>query len=138
MGMKLLVYKKATHIKSGQNINGLLELGIYEKIKFEITELEKLENVEELVKKHKPTFLIHLASQSSIEKSIKYKDLTYKSNTLISKNIDSVEKYSKDTTVFFLLLQQYLKVTIILLQMKKLKPSLYQIIQFQNTIHKNI
>ena len=96
------IQRKQLHIKSGQNINGLLELGIYEKIKFEITELEKLENVEELVKKHKPTFLIHLASQSSIEKSIKYKDLTYKSNTLISKNIiDSVEKYSKDTTVFF-------------------------------------
>lgn len=96
------IQRMQPNMKSRQIINGLLELGIYEKIKFEITELEKLENVEELVKKYKPTFLIHLASQSSIEKSNEYKDLTYKSNTLISKNIiDSIEKYSKDTVLFF-------------------------------------
>lgn len=96
------VQRKQLNIKSKQAINGLLELGIYDKINFEITELEKLQNVEELIKKYKPTYLIHLASQSSIEKSFKYKDLTYKSNTLISKNIiDSIEKYSKETTVFF-------------------------------------
>ncbi len=96
------VQRKQLHTNSEQIINGLLELGVYEKIKFELTELEKLENVEELVKKYKPVFLIHLASQSSIEKSFNYKDLTYKSNTLVSKNIiDSVEKYSKDTKVFF-------------------------------------
>ncbi len=96
------IQRRLPNIKSKQIINGLLDLGIYEKIKFEISELENLENVEELVKKYKPTFLIHLASQSSIEKSTKYKDLTNKSNTLISKNIiDSVEKYSKDTVLFF-------------------------------------
>tara|TARA_B100001287_G_scaffold274659_1_gene280418 strand:+ start:167 stop:1195 length:1029 start_codon:yes stop_codon:yes gene_type:complete len=96
------VQRKQLHTKSEQIVNGLRELGVYEKINFELTELEKLENVEELVKKYKPIFLIHLASQSSIEKSFNHKDLTYKSNTLISKNIiDSVEKYSKDTKVFF-------------------------------------
>ena len=40
-----------------------------------------------LIKTFKPKYFVHFASQSSIEISFKFKDLTYQSNTVISKNI---------------------------------------------------
>ena len=47
-------------------------------------------------------YFAHLGSQSSVEKSDKFKELTQQSNYVISKNIiENLEKYSKDTIFFF-------------------------------------
>lgn len=96
------VQRKSTNNTSKDVIRPFKELGIYKNINFQITELEIFENVEMLIKTFKPKYLVHFASQSSIEKSFKYKDLTFQSNTVISKNIiDSIEKHSRDTIMFF-------------------------------------
>ena len=101
--MTSLVYRKSTNNTAKDVIRPFKELGIYKNINFQITELEILKNVEMLIKTFKPKYFVHFASQSSIEKSFKFKDLTYQSNTVISKNIiDSIEKYSRETIVFFL------------------------------------
>ena len=96
------VQRKSTNNTSKDVVRPFYELGIYKNINFQITELEILKNVEMLIKTFKPKYFVHFASQSSIEKSFKFKDLTYQSNTVISKNIiDSIEKYSRETIMFF-------------------------------------
>ena len=96
------VQREPPSYRSEQVVYRLIELGVYDKIKFEIVELENLNNVENLIKKYQPEYLVHLASQSSVEKSLHFENLTKQSNILISKNIiDSIEKYSKETVFFF-------------------------------------
>ena len=80
----------------------LKELNIYDKIKFEITDLTNKNNLVSLLKRFKPIYFAHLASQSSVKKSFEYEELTNESNLVISKNIiDAIEEFSKETIFFF-------------------------------------
>ncbi len=80
----------------------LKELNIYDKIKFEITDLTNKNNLVSLLKRFKPIYFAHLASQSSVKKSFEYEELTNESNLVISKNIiDAIEEFSKETMFFF-------------------------------------
>ena len=46
--------------------------------------------------------MAHLASQSSVRDSFNDKKNTYESNTVVSNNlIDTIEKFSKETILFF-------------------------------------
>lgn len=80
----------------------LKEIGIYDQIKFETLNLEDTKNSDYLFAKYKPKYFAHLASQSSVSKSFKYKNLTKKENEVISENlINSLMEKSKDTKLFF-------------------------------------
>ena len=88
--------------RSEQIVFRLKELQIYDQIKFEVIDLMNANNLADLLKKYKPMYFAHLGSQSSVEKSDKFKELTQQSNYVISKNIiENLEKYSKDTILFF-------------------------------------
>jgi len=88
--------------RSEQIVFRLKELQIYDQIKFEVIDLMNANNLTDLLKKYKPMYFAHLGSQSSVEKSDKFKELTQQSNYVISKNIiENLEKYSKDTILFF-------------------------------------
>ncbi|GIR19901.1 hypothetical protein CM15mP35_01620 [bacterium] len=63
-----------------------------------------------MFKNYNPTYFAHLASQSSVLKSMKYKKLTREENEVISDNlIDSMLSKSMDTKMFFLHQQLFLK-----------------------------
>ena len=88
--------------RSEQIVFRLKELQIYDQIKFEVIDLMNTNKLVDLLKKYKPMYFAHLGSQSSVEKSDKFKELTQQSNYVISKNIiENLEKYSKDTILFF-------------------------------------
>ena len=88
--------------RTEQIVFRLKELQIYDQIKFEVIDLMNTNKLVDLLKKYKPMYFAHLGSQSSVEKSDKFKELTQKSNYVISKNIiENLEKYSKDTIFFF-------------------------------------
>lgn len=78
------------------------ELGIYDQIKFETLNLREKGNSDYLFSKYNPKYFAHLASQSSVSKSFKYKNLTKQENEVISDNlINSLISKSKDTKLFF-------------------------------------
>lgn len=60
------------------------------------------DDVNEIIKKYKPEYFYHLASQSSVEKSLIDDESTLDYNYFSTKNImDSIDKNSKDTKFFF-------------------------------------
>ena len=64
--------------------------------------MTKKENTDYLFSQYKPKYFAHLASQSSVLKSMKYKSLTKEENEVISDNlINSLILKSKDTKMFF-------------------------------------
>ena len=88
--------------RSKQITYRLEELDIMEQIQFETIDLRDKSCVDNLIKKYQPTYIAHLGSQSNVEKSFDNENLTYESNSLISKNIiDSIYNYSKESILFF-------------------------------------
>ncbi len=88
--------------RNKQIIFRLKELNIFDKVKFEVLDLTKKNNTDYLFKNYNPTYFAHLASQSSVLKSMKYKKLTREENEVISDNlIDSMLSKSMDTKMFF-------------------------------------
>ncbi len=88
--------------RSEQIIFRLKELNIFDQIKFEVLDLADKNNTDYLFKNYSPTYFAHLASQSSVLKSMKYKNLTKEENEAISNNlIDSLMSKSMDTKMFF-------------------------------------
>ena len=64
--------------------------------------MTKKENTDYLFSQYKPKYFAHLASQSSVLKSMKYKKLTREENEVISYNlINSLILKSKNTKMFF-------------------------------------
>ena len=88
--------------KSNQEIFRLKELEIFDRVELNVVDLNNLKQVEDLIKKQKPEYFVHLGSQSNVKKSFEFKTLTKESNVDITKNIiDTIDKFSKDTVFFF-------------------------------------
>jgi len=66
------------------------------------TDLRDTSQLQNVIKEFSPAYLAHLASQSSVRDSFNDKKNTYESNTVVSNNlIDTIEKFSKETILFF-------------------------------------
>ncbi len=71
-------------------------------VEFIDVDLRDTTKLQDVIKEFSPVYFAHLASQSSVQDSFKDKKNTYESNTLVSNNlIDTIEKYSKETILFF-------------------------------------
>ena len=72
------------------------------KINLEEVNLLNQNDTNDIIKKYKPEFFYHLASQSSVEKSFVENQSTLDYNFFSTKNIiDSIKENSKDTKFFF-------------------------------------
>lgn len=81
---------------------GLREFFNIDDVQFIEVDLRNTSQLKDMLKEFRPAYLAHLASQSSVKDSFKYKKNTYESNTLVSNNlIDAIEMYSKETIFFF-------------------------------------
>ncbi len=65
----------------------LKELDIINRINLNVIDLTNKSKVEDLIKEHKPSYFVHLGSQSSVKKSFEFKKLTEESNMIITENI---------------------------------------------------
>ena len=72
--------------QSDQEIFRLKELEIFDRVDLKVVDLNNLKQVEDLIKKQKPEYFVHLGSQSNVKKALNLKRLQ-KNQMLISQKI---------------------------------------------------